>query len=268
MLNTDPAEFCTLNFALHGPDGVDSWVFSEFSSADIKRSQDDFCLGETAITRTESGLHVELNARTKPFFQWGMPPQIRGSLTLTPEAEYGHIVHLDRHRRHRWFGLAPRARIRVKLTEPKVEFEGSAYHDANQGLEPLEDGFQSWQWSRAELHDGTAVLYDTIERTGDQHLSGRLYRPDGTIEEMDPPKSVTLRRGRWGVRRGTRTDADGTPTVLKTLVDAPFYTRSLIETQLRGESVISMHESVDLDRFSAGWVRFLLPWKIRQKVGR
>ena len=263
---TNPSDFCTLNVALHGPRGIESWVFSEFPKRLIERSKTHFTLGDTTLVRRDTQLDVDLNAETKPFFQWGMPRRLRGRLTLTPDAEFEQIVHLDTHCRHRWLGLAPRSRIRVKLTEPALEFEGSAYHDANHGLEPLESAFTSWNWSRADLRDGTCVLYDTIEHTGEQRLSGRLYRSNGDIEDVAPAHEVRLRPGLWGVPRRTRTDHGASASVQQTLVDAPFYTRSLVRTHLMGESVISVHESVDLNRFSAGWVRFLLPWKIRRAV--
>jgi hypothetical protein len=54
-----------------------------------------------------------------------------------------------------------------------------------------------------------------------------------------------------------------------TLLDAPFYARSRLawRESIAGAdaslNVVAMHESVDLDRFDAGWVRFLLPFRMR-----
>ena len=76
--------------------------------------------------------------------------------------------------------------------------------------------------------------------------------------------TVPLRPGAWGIKRHTRADQGSHARIEKTLVDAPFYTRSLMRTRLLGESSIAVHETVDLQRFQAPWVRFLLPWKIRQ----
>jgi carotenoid 1,2-hydratase len=50
---------------------------------------------------------------------------------------------------------------------------------------------------------------------------------------------------------------------MATLLDAPFYARSLVETRLRGLRVASMHESLSLTRFDARWVRALLPFRMR-----
>jgi carotenoid 1,2-hydratase len=64
----------------------------------------------------------------------------------------------------------------------------------------------------------------------------------------------------WGVARPSRSDGAG--RVVKTLEDTPFYTRSMIETELLGETRISMHESLDLRRFASTWVKCLLPFRM------
>jgi carotenoid 1,2-hydratase len=50
--------------------------------------------------------------------------------------------------------------------------------------------------------------------------------------------------------------------VAETLVDAPFYARSVLNTRIAGQPVTAMHESLSLDRFSAGWVQALLPFRM------
>ena len=65
---------------------------------------------------------------------------------------------------------------------------------------------------------------------------------------------------RWRVRRQTR--AEGMMAVRATLEDTPFYARSLVATRLLGESVVLMHESLDLDRFRAPWVQAMLPFRV------
>ena len=259
----DANDFCTLNVAIHGPGQAESWVFTEFSSEEITRNASEFVLGDSRLHRDESGLTIDLNARTKPFFQ-RMNTHVRGRIRLKPSAPYERIVSLDANQRHRWIGLAPRARVQVELQEPNLTFSGSAYHDANQGLEPLENAFRYWNWSRAELSQGTLVLYDTMETDGSYKESARLYQPDGGIVDVDVDQQCHLKSGAWGIKRRTRADQGSHARIEKTLVDAPFYTRSLMRTRLLGESSIAVHETVDLQRFQAPWVRFLLPWKIRQ----
>jgi carotenoid 1,2-hydratase len=45
------------------------------------------------------------------------------------------------------------------------------------------------------------------------------------------------------------------------LEDAPFYTRSVLQTRVLGEDAVAVHESVSLERFVTPWVQFMLPFK-------
>jgi len=65
------------------------------------------------------------------------------------------------------------------------------------------------------------------------------------------------------VPRATR--ADAVPAVRQTLEDTPFYSRSVIGTQLLGEQVTAVHESLSLDRFRAPWVQAMLPFRIPRR---
>ena len=70
------------------------------------------------------------------------------------------------------------------------------------------------------------------------------------------PPELALKPGLWGVKRVTR--GDGAARVVKTLEDAPFYARSLVET----DGVVMVHESLSLERFKQPWVRMLLPFRM------
>jgi carotenoid 1,2-hydratase len=55
--------------------------------------------------------------------------------------------------------------------------------------------------------------------------------------------------------------------LVETLEDAPFYARSLLTTRLAGTPAQTFHESLSLDRFSRGWVRMLLPFRMPRLAG-
>jgi carotenoid 1,2-hydratase len=55
--------------------------------------------------------------------------------------------------------------------------------------------------------------------------------------------------------------------VISTLEDAPFYARSLIGHRVDGEDAISMHESLDLDRFANPVVKAMLPFRMPRARG-
>jgi carotenoid 1,2-hydratase len=158
--------------------------------------------------------------------------------------------------------VAPLAHLQVDLDEPRVRFSGSGYHDANLGGEPIEDGFHSWTWSRSLGARACTVLYDVHRRDGGRASFGRLFREGAPAEDIAAPRLQRLRPTRWLLSRRTRTDAGARARIVRSLEDAPFYARTLIETTLAGERTLGMHESLDLDRFRNTWVQRMLPYKI------
>lgn len=259
----DPMDHCAINIHLHGPDG-ELWVMTERPRAQVERSAERLAIGSTVLERRGDALVVRFDERTKPFFQ-RMPRRISGEIVLRPSAVHGEPVALDHAGRHTWWPVAPHARVEVTLDRPGVRFSGVGYHDANRGLEGLEQGFRSWNWCRLSLDDGAAVLYDTVDREGRRRELGFRFGAGG-VRAFDPPEARALARAPWGIDRATRVDAGGEARVRETLVAAPFYARSVIEADVEGRRAVGVHEALDCDRFDAGWVRFLLPWRIRREA--
>jgi carotenoid 1,2-hydratase len=54
--------------------------------------------------------------------------------------------------------------------------------------------------------------------------------------------------------------------VLSTLEDTPFYVRSLLRTQLLGENVTAVHESLDIPRLVSLPVQLMLPWRMPRRA--
>ena len=54
-------------------------------------------------------------------------------------------------------------------------------------------------------------------------------------------------------------------TVLQTLEDTPFYVRSVLQSNLLGEQVISMHETLNIPRLDSPSTRLMLPWKMPRR---
>jgi carotenoid 1,2-hydratase len=63
-----------------------------------------------------------------------------------------------------------------------------------------------------------------------------------------------------------RVDADGDVTVLQSLEDTPFYSRSLLRTHLLGGSATAVHESLDLVRFAHPLVQLMVPFRMRRRL--
>jgi carotenoid 1,2-hydratase len=94
------------------------------------------------------------------------------------------------------------------------------------------------------------------------------FGADGSACDIELPPVAALRTSGWRIRRATRADAGYSPSVRKTFEDAPFYSRSLLDTRLLGESVAAIHESLSLDRFASRWVQCLLPFRMPRSAGR
>ncbi|NVB38053.1 carotenoid 1,2-hydratase [Pseudenhygromyxa sp. WMMC2535] len=290
----DPTRHSAVNVALYQPGApalLDrgrnkrAWALSEYPSAQRERARLGVGASTIAWTEDEHGplLQVEIDER-EPFL--GRRPifahAIRGRVRLRPAAIFGPRIELDPWReqpRHRWYPVAPMGRAEVEFEAPALRFEGSAYHDVNEGDEALEAGFRSWSWARAELGEHAGILYDVVDPRGGLHPRGwRLFPSTRTlapIADGELGAASELPRSFWGMHRPIRVRPGEQPQLIETLEDSPFYTRNLVhaaigarppetETATETLSTVTMHESVDLERFRASSTQFLLPFRTRR----
>ncbi len=253
----DPLEHCAINVALYGP-GAEAWVLSEYGHGAVERTADRLQVGRSSVAWEGDCLVVRFDERTAVFGQ-----RVAGVVRLYPSALPAAPVHIDARRHHTWWGVAPHAHVEAELSHPGLRLRGRGYHDANFGDEPLEAAFREWNWSRASLADRATVLYDARRVDGSQLQLGRVFHLDGRTEELVAPRRVPLGRTRWLLPRATRTDG-GDARVVRTLEDTPFYARSELQTSLGGRRMVSVHESLSLERFASPMVQTMLPFRIRR----
>jgi carotenoid 1,2-hydratase len=254
-------DYCAMNVALYGS-GRHRWSFTEYRREAVQSARDALCMGRNVMSWNNGALRVRIDEHAAP-----VPLPMRGTVTLHPEFLSSSVVTLDPEGLHTWQPIAPRARLEVDLEEPRLRWSGSAYLDTNAGCVPLDESFDAWTWSRADLRDGAAVIYETLPRGSGARTLALRFSSQGEMRPFDPPPRVGLPRSLWRVARTARCD-DTTPRVLATLEDAPFYARSLIATRWLGEPVRAVHESLSLERFRSGWVRVLLPFRMRRERRR
>lgn len=236
--------------------GGSAWAFTEARPGTIDRSAHVFALSGSRLERSAGALVVHLDERTAP---WGRP--LRGRVRVELEDGAPAPLALDHAREHQWWPVGAKAKAEVELDAPAVRFRGSAYHDCNFGSVPLEDTFASWNWSRTEVGDDVCIVYDVCERDGTAAPMGLRIAPGG-VEPLRAEIPNALPRGSWGVERATR--CHGEASVVRTLEDTPFYTRSLLRTTFDGRPTVTMHESLSMTRFVRPWVQFLLPFRLRR----
>ena len=253
----DPENHCCINVALYGR-GVRRWTMTERSRASMERDSRHFRVGPSQLRWTGSHVEIDLNEWSAP-----IPKAVRGTIKVFPDRLFHYVTALDDGALHHWGPIAPSARVEVTLERPQLVWKGHAYLDSNEGVEPTIDRFTEWDWSRANLSDGSvAVLYDIRQKSGAERLLALKFNRDQSVEEFPAPPRQVLPTAMWRVGRSIRTEP-GTPArVLQTLEDTPFYVRSVLESGLLGEKVVSMHETLNIPRLDSASTRLMLPWKM------
>jgi carotenoid 1,2-hydratase len=106
------------------------------------------------------------------------------------------------------------------------------------------------------------VVYDVRQKQGADRVIARRFLADGRSEDFEAPPRQTLPRTRWRIPRAMRSEPGEPARVEQTLEDTPFYSRSLLSSQLLGERVTSVHESLSVPRVASRTVQLMLPWRM------
>jgi carotenoid 1,2-hydratase len=230
------------------------------------QERDALSIGPSSIRWEHDRLIIDIDERD---IRLGIPwrRRVKGRIVVHPEMLGGRSFKLDSSGRHHWQAIAPRARIEVNMDAPDISWNGSAYLDNNWGSEPIEDGFQSWHWSRAHLGNEVVVIYEGKRRDGSHFGSALRFDASGTPHEEELPLVAPLPRTWWAMERQTRADR-GHASVIKTWEDSPFYARSTVASRLWGQSVVAVQESISLDRLVNPVVQLMLPYKMPREPKR
>jgi carotenoid 1,2-hydratase len=253
-------DFCSINVALYGR-GVRRWAMTERGRGQVRRSAHEFVVGPSRVHWDGQSVVFELDEWANP-----LPRRVRGRVRVWPQALSAFAAPLDTGGRHRWGPIAPCSRVELEFSHPALRWAGHGYLDSNEGDEPIDTPFVDWDWSRASLSDGsTAVIYDVREKGGAERVITRRFFPDGRDEPFLAPPRQPLPASAWRVARQMRSEAGAAPRVLQTLEDTPFYVRSVLDSRLLGERVVSVHESLDLPRLVSTPVQWMLPWRMPRR---
>lgn len=255
---TIPYDHCAMNVALYGS-GRGKWAFTEYPHSAMECHSDSLVIGRNQVSWDGHELECRIDEKAAP-----LPAPIRGTVRLYPQTSTSLALALDRQMQHWWQPLVPRGRIVVDMERPALRWSGTGYLDTNHGAAPLDEGMRRWSWLRAHGCSGTTVIYDVAPTGENPKLHALNISPSGRTHELAPPPRVSLPATGWRIQRETHADSGFLPTVTSTLEDAPFYARSLLITQIEGERMQAVHESLSLERFRSSWVRTLLPFRMRR----
>jgi carotenoid 1,2-hydratase len=223
----------------------------------LHQADDAISIGPSEMAWDGQALTLSFDEITCP-----LPSRLKGTVRLHPHALTCDAYELAARGGHLWRPIAPRATVEVTLEHPACTWRGEGYFDTNCGDEPLETGFNVWDWSRVHRAQDSLIFYD-VERAGGGE-AGLALRIDkaGVAERIEAPPRQHLPATGWRMPRTTRGEADSPPKVKKTLEDAPFYARSLLEGRYGGERASIMHESLSLKRFRSPIVQAMLPFRM------
>jgi len=255
----DPLAHCAINLALYGPRA--RWSMTERGRSAVRRERASLRIGPSGLAWNGESLTIDLREWTVP-----LPRRLRGRIHVRPRVCNDQRVPLDPDGRHHWTPVWPAARVEADMRLPDIQWSGNGYLDHNSGTEPLERCFDNWHWLRAATKQGPVVLYDTQRLGGERASLALHFDHSGRKTEIPTPLPAPLARSRWGVERATRSD-DGNARIEDVWEDTPFYTRSRVFTNLMGEGVSAVHESLSLNRFSAPWVQLMLPFRMPRRSG-
>ncbi|MCZ8261305.1 MAG: carotenoid 1,2-hydratase [Beijerinckiaceae bacterium] len=250
---------CAINVALYGP-GARRWAMTERGAAAVERAPGLFRVGPSALEERGEDLIIRISERGMP-----IPRAVRGEIRIRPEARGDTSYLLNPHGQHIWRPLSPRCHVELAFEEPALRWQGTGYVDHNRGSMPLEAGFIDWTWCRGDTETGSLVGYSGRHQDGTPFSLGLAHDADGTAHHFPLPASQKLPGTFWRVPREVPADAGMRPEVQATLEDTPFYSRSVIRTQLAGHSVTMMHESLSLTRFANPVVQAMLPFRMPRR---
>ncbi|MEO0372809.1 MAG: carotenoid 1,2-hydratase [Pseudomonadota bacterium] len=256
-----PENHVCINVATYGPGG--RFTMTDRGQSALRQSVDEFTVGPSAMSWQGDKLVIDIN-------EMGAPPMVapvRGRVVVTPSAVTDVEVPLTPEGTHIWRPFAPSARISVDLDTKGWHWEGHGYFDANFGTRALEQDFTYWTWGRFPHKSGASCFYDATRMDGSQLALGVHFNEQGEAQVMDLPPKTAFRRSLWAVHRETRADAGFKPYQVQNMLDAPFYSRSSIRTQLDGEVCEGVHEALDLQRFRSPLLKPMLAVRVPRRAG-
>ncbi len=249
-----------MNVATYGPRG--RFTMTDRGRSALRQSPQRIQIGPSAMGWNGKQLVIEVNEMTAP-------PQlarVRGLIRVTPSAITDRELPLTPDGAHIWRPFAPVSRIEVDMEATGWQWQGHGYFDANFGTRALEEDFSYWTWGRFPTPHGATCFYDAQRRDGTHLAQAAGFDKDGKVYDVMLPTKRKMRRSLWQVRRDTRGDEEARPRQVMNMLDAPFYSRSMVETQLGGEPAVGVHEALDLTRFEKPWLKPMIAVRVPRRT--
>ena len=131
----DPLNHCAINVAVYTK-GSNRWAMTERPRGAVSRTSNLFTVGPSNLSWDGKSLVIRIDEITVP-----IPRRLRGTIRVVPTAITQQAFTLNESGNHRWWPIAPCARVQVALDQPHLRWQGDGYFDMNRGDAPLESGF-------------------------------------------------------------------------------------------------------------------------------
>ncbi len=256
----DPENNVCINVATYGRGG--RFAMTDRGRAALRQSDDTFTVGPSSLHWDGDRLVIDIDeVSSLPLIS-----RLRGQIILTPSGITDVELPLTQDGAHVWRPFSPTARIDVALGKGWT-WSGHGYFDSNFGTRALEQDFDFWTWARYPVPGGSVCFYDATRRDGSALNVGFKFTDSGGIETFSPPPRTQFNRSLWAVRRETRADPGYRPKQVKSMLDAPFYSRSVVRTKIDGVETEGVHEALDLTRFRGPWLMPMLAVRVPRRAG-
>ena len=254
----NPADHCCLNVVTYGPGG--RWTMTDRGEEALGLTRSTIQIGPSQMRWNGDQLIITFRERTTPHI--GV---LEGEVRVTPSAITQVEAALSPDGAHVWRPFAPVAGIEVAIDRPGWTWSGHGYFDANFGHRALEADFSYWTWGRFPTPRGATCFYDSTMRDGTHDTLSVAFDEDGRVERVPAPPRAKIARPPWLVRRETRADKGYRPKQTLAMLDAPFYNRAVIRTQINGRETEGVCEAVDLDRLRGPWLMPMLAVRVPRR---
>ncbi|MEM9974554.1 MAG: carotenoid 1,2-hydratase [Pseudomonadota bacterium] len=255
-----PHNHVCINVATYGPGG--RFTMTDRGETALRQTKDTFEVGPSKLAWLGDRLEIEVDEISS----LPLVSRVKGKITVRPSGITDVELPLHPDGTHVWRPFAPTADIEVDLNRG-WQWTGHGYFDANFGTRALEDDFSYWTWGRFPTRDGAACFYDAVRRDGSELAVGLGFDRAGKATPIEMPPLTRFNRSLWAVKRETRADTGYRPRQVKAMLDAPFYSRSAITTQIHGEETVGVHEALDLNRFASPLLKPMLAVRVPRRPG-
>ncbi|MEM6939742.1 MAG: carotenoid 1,2-hydratase [Pseudomonadota bacterium] len=254
-----PANHCCINVATYGRGG--RFAMTDRGTSALRTGPESFTVGPSSLRWTGSELVIDINEISSlPLIS-----RMRGQIRVRPPALTAVELPLTADGAHVWRPFAPVAEITVDLEAKGWQFTGHGYFDANFGTRPLETDFTTWTWGRYPTKEGAICIYDARRTDGSTLDAAVAFTPEGQAQMTEAPPRTRFARTAWMLPRETRADPGTTPRQTHAMLDAPFYSRAVVETQINGERTAGVHEALYLNRYANPLLKPMLAVRVPRR---